>query len=193
HLDRQRYQQRAPGGPERLRKAAMATTSDVRSTWPGDGAPVPSESEILSAARPLVAAGLAVHWLRRREKAPIDSAWSTAPVHTFETLRESYRSGSNLGIRLGEPSKTAAGYVHLVDLDIRDAAQADDAWNALLALWPEAREAPFVVSGSGGESRHLYFVTDRPFRSLKIARSAGFQSVFDPKKDREVRKHDWEV
>lgn len=154
---------------------------------------VPSESEILSAARPLVAAGIAVHWLRRREKAPIDNGWSTAPVHTFETLRDSYRSGSNLGIRLGEPSKTAAGYVHLIDMDIRDPAQADDAWTALLALWPEAREAPYVVSGSGGESRHVYFVTDRPFRSLKVARSVGFQSVFDPKKAREVRKHDWEV
>ncbi|OGN42430.1 MAG: hypothetical protein A2623_09510 [Caulobacterales bacterium RIFCSPHIGHO2_01_FULL_70_19] len=161
---------------------------------PLGGSPMlPAESEILSAARPLVAAGIAVHWLRRREKAPIDDGWSTAPVHTFETLRESYRSGSNLGIRAGEPSKTAAGYVHLIDIDIRDPKQAEDAWAALLAMWPEAREAPFVVSGSGGASKHLYFVSESPFRSRKLAHSAGFSMVWDAKKDREVKKWDWEI
>jgi predicted P-loop ATPase len=154
---------------------------------------VPSESEVLDAARPLVAAGLALHWLRRREKVPIEANWSTASVHTAESLAGAYRQGSNIGIRLGEPSRTAAGYVHLIDLDIRDAAQEQVAWDWLLARWPEARSAPYVVSGSGGASRHLYFFTDRPFRSLKIARSEGFELVFDPKMGREVKKRDWEI
>ena len=154
---------------------------------------MPSESEILDAARPLVAAGLALHWLRRREKVPIEANWSTAPVHTVETLAAAYRAGSNLGIRLGEPSHTPAGYVHLIDLDIRDAAHEQVAWDWLLARWPDARSAPFVISGSGGASRHLYFFTDRPFRSRKIARSEGFELVFDPKLGREVKKRDWEI
>lgn len=154
---------------------------------------MPSESEMLTVARPLVAAGIAVHWLRRRDKAPIEDHWSTAPVHTIETLTAGYRAGANLGVRLGEQSKTAGGYLHLIDIDVRDPEQAEDAWAALLKLWPEAKSAPFVVSGSGGASQHRYFVTDKPFRSKKLAYSAGFKMVFDPKKDREVKKRDWEI
>lgn len=154
---------------------------------------VPTESEILDAARPLVAAGLALHWLRRREKAPIEANWSTAPVHTTVSLAAAYRAGSNIGIRLGEPSRTAAGYVHLIDIDIRDPNQAADAWVALLKLWPDAKSAPHVRSGSGGASEHRYFVTETPFRSKKLAVSAGFELVFDPKLGREVKKRDWEI
>lgn len=168
----------------------MSAQTATRHGVSDDGSLLPP---VLSAARRLVAAGIAVHWLRRREKAPIDENWSTAPVHTLETLRESYRSGSNLGIRPGEPSKTAAGYVHLIDMDIRDASQADDAWAALLAMWPEAREAPFVASGSGGASEHRYFVSESPFRSRKLVRSAGFSMVWSPKLHREVKKWDWEI
>jgi predicted P-loop ATPase len=154
---------------------------------------VPTQSEILDAARPLVAAGLALHWLRRREKAPIEADWPTAPFHTIESLTAAYRQGSNIGIRLGEPSHTAAGYVHLIDIDIRDPNQAADAWAALLKLWPDAKSAPFVLSGSGGASEHRYFVTEKPLRSKKLAVSPGFELVFDPKKGREVKKRDWEI
>ena len=31
---------------------------------------------------------------------------------------------------------------------------------------------PYVISGSGGDSRHFYFFTDRPFRSRKLEHSA---------------------
>lgn len=154
---------------------------------------VPDLSEMLSAARPLVEAGVAVHWLHRREKRPVGSDWQTAPVHTMESLEAAYQRGYNLGIRPGEHSKTAAGYLHLWDLDIRDAAQAADAWAVLLRLWPQARTAPFVISGSAGESRHIYFFTDKPLRSQSFGHSTGFTMVYDPKKEREVKKWDWEV
>ena len=154
----------------------------------------PSEAEMLDAARRLIAAGVAVHWLHPRSKRPASGDdWSSAPVHTIETLAAAYRRNNNIGIRPGEHSRVAGGYLHLIDLDIRDAAQADDAWAALLERWPEARSAPFVVSGSGGESRHLYFVTDKPFRSKKLAKSVGYSMVFDARLGREVKKHDWEV
>ena len=156
-------------------------------------AKVPDLSEILSAVRPLVDAGVAVHWLHRRSKRPIGDDWQKQPVHTIESLTAAYQTGCNVGVRPGEHSLTAAGYLHLIDLDIRDAGKADAAWDALLRLWPDARNAPFVISGSGGESRHIYFVTDRPFRSLKLAKSAGFSMVWDADKAREVKKHDWEV
>lgn len=154
---------------------------------------MPSESAILDAARPLVAAGIALHWLRRREKAPVAADWPTAPVHTLESLTAAYRSGSNIGVRPGEPSLTPWGYLHLLDIDVRDPNQADDAWKWLLERWPDAREAPFVLSGSGGASEHRYFFTQKPFRSRKLAHSAGFAMVFDTKKQREVKKWDWEI
>lgn len=154
---------------------------------------VPIEAEVLGAATPLVAQGVAVHWLGRRSKAPFDDDWSNAPPHTLESLTAAYRSGANLGVRTGEPSKTPFGYLHLIDLDIRDEAQADDAWARLLEIWPGVRNAPYVVSGSGGASRHIYLFTDQPFRGRKLARSEGFTMVFDAKKEREVKKHDWEI
>ena len=156
-------------------------------------AAVPSENVILSAARPLVEAGVALHWLRRREKAPIEDKWSTAAVHTLESLTAAYRSGSNIGVRLGEPSRVPGGYLYLLDFDIRDAALVGEALAALRQLWPDAESAPFVVSGSGGESRHFYFVSPGLFRSRKLLRSAGFSFVFDEKKQREVKKFDWEI
>lgn len=154
---------------------------------------LPSEAEMLDAAARLIANGVAVHWLHPRSKRPIGDDWAKQPVHTIETLRAAYRRGNNLGIRPGEFSRLGAGYLHLIDLDVREAAQAPDAWAALLAMWPEARDAPFVVSGSGGESRHLYLITDRPFRSRKLAKSVGFSMVYDPRLEREVKKHDWEI
>jgi len=160
---------------------------------------VPSESEIIDAARPLVAAGVALHWLKARSKRPVgDPAkdgeeWGLEPVHTLETLTAAYRRGYNIGVRPGEFSKTPWGYLHLLDIDVRDPDQAEDAWKWLLERWPEAREAPYVISGSGGASEHRYFFTDKPFRSRKLAHSAGFAMVFDAKKQREVKKRDWEI
>ena len=170
----------------------MAVTAvDSRADAPAERSPLPAST--LSAIRPLVEAGVSVHWLRRRSKAPVEAEWTIAPTQSLDELVATFSRGANVGVRPGEYSHTAAGYLHLIDLDIRDAAQEQDAWDWLLARWPEARSAPFVVSGSGGASRHLYFFTDRPFRSRKIARSPGFSMVFDVKKDRPVKKHDWEI
>ncbi len=154
---------------------------------------VPEESAMLTAVRPMVEAGVSVHWLKRRSKAPVDDGWQLAETQTFEQLRASWSRGLNVGVRPGEYSHTPAGYLHLIDLDIRDPAQAGDAWAWLLERWPDARAAPFVISGSGGESRHIYFFTDRPFRSRKIVRSPGSKLVWDAKKERDVKKHDWEI
>ena len=153
---------------------------------------VPTESEVLSAAKRYIENGLAVHWLHRRAKNPVGENWQNAPVHTFESLKAAYRSGYNIGIRPGEHSLTPAGYLHLIDLDIRKPELADEAWACLLKHWPEARNAPYVISGSGGESRHIYLITDRPFRSVTFGKSEGREMVFDPKKGRDVQKWDWE-
>lgn len=119
--------------------------------------------------------GFALHWLKPREKRPIGNRWSEAPVLSAGELLASYRRGNNLGVRLGEPSVVAGGYLHVLDLDIRAEGTAEETWAALAALLPgvDLRTLPVVQSGSGGESRHLYFITDKPFRSKRLWTSPG--------------------
>ncbi len=130
---------------------------------------------ILDIIVPFREAGFALHWLKPRSKAPIGDAWSVAPVASLDQLRRTYAAGNNLGVRLGEPSLTADGYLHVLDLDIRVADIADEAWAALARLLPGVRreDLPEVVSGSGGESRHLYFFSPKPFRSKLLWTSDG--------------------
>ncbi|WP_242136967.1 VapE domain-containing protein [Sphingomonas sp. TREG-RG-20F-R18-01] len=121
-------------------------------------------------------AGFATHWLHPKTKRPIGKEWSTAPVQTVADLLASYRDGNNAGVRLGEPSLLTNGlYLHAFDMDIRVADLADEAWDALRALLPavDLEALPCVASGSGGESRHLYFGTSRAFRSKILATSDG--------------------
>jgi len=150
---------------------------------------------LLETIKPFVDGGFAIHWLHPRDKRPIGDNWQERPVASFDSLKRRFQADNNVGVRLGEFSRVAGGYLHVLDLDIRKPEQAAAAWKTLRCLLPDVRfdALPSVISGSGGESRHIYFVTDRPFRSKKLARSEGWSMVFDPKKGREVRKHDWEI
>jgi len=141
----------------------------------------------------LIGAGASLHWLHVKAKNPVDARWSELPNRSESDLRHSYRPGQNIGVRLGQPSQVGGDFLHPVDLDIRDASKAGEAWAALLALWPAARGFPSVVSGSGGESRHLYFLSPVAMRKRKLARSDTFTMVFDSAKGRDVKKFDWEV
>ncbi len=129
----------------------------------------PTLDSVLQSVRPMIEAGAALHWLVPFQKRPIAKEWSVAPVAREADLRNSYQTNANIGIRLGEPSKLATGYLHVIDLDIRNPEQGETVWGKLLDLWPEAKNFPRVVSGSGGESRHIYFLSDKPFRKKVIA------------------------
>ncbi len=133
---------------------------------------ISSIEPLLRQLSPLVRAGCAVHWLHPRSKRPIGDDWETKPVHSVESLRASYRDGMNTGVRLGEPSKIAGYYLQVIDVDIRVAERAAEALTALRGFVPEFETLPFVISGSGGESRHFHFLTDKPFRGRKLAHSA---------------------
>lgn len=76
-------------------------------------------------------------------------------------------------------------------MDIRVEAAADEAWDALLDRFPDAERWPRVISGSGGASRHLYLVTDSPFRKVNIARST--RKVIVQTSDGPVEKPEWEI
>src|SRR6185437_13656723 len=136
----------------------------------------------------LVEAGFSLHWLHARQKRPIGNDWSKKPVWTLAQLRASYEDGNNLGVRLGEPSRVHGLFLQVVDVDIRDPDQADDAFEALADFLPDFEDFPTVASGSGGESRHFHFLTDQPFRGVKLAHSDTFFI------DDQGHKHwDWEI
>lgn len=118
--------------------------------------------------------GAACHWLHRKQKRPKGKEWQDAPVLTVEGLRRDQSPSDNLGVRLGEPSQMLDGnYLHVIDADIRIDDLKDEALAALYEMFPDADRLPMVRSGSGGASFHLYFVSDKPFRSKKLAQSEG--------------------
>lgn len=141
----------------------------------------------------LVKRGFAVHLLKKKSKSPANAEWSTAPVLTYAQLKQQYKPGMNVGVRLGKWSEVCGYYLHVVDLDIRDPKLADEAHEALESIFPDYAEYPCVMSGSGGESRHYYFLTSKPLRSLKLAHADTFTMVHDKRLGREVKKWDWEI
>lgn len=150
--------------------------------------------DIIKTCRPLVSSGAALHWLKPKSKAPVEDGWSTAKVQDLSDLTSTYKAGQNVGLRLGQFSSTPAGFIHVIDVDIRDPNQADDAWEEFSRLLDiDPGDFPIVVSGSGGKSRHVYILTEKPMKNGKIAKSEGFSMVFDPKLGREVKKFDWEI
>jgi hypothetical protein len=145
---------------------------------------------MIEEVKPLVEAGFAVHLLRPKSKIPANDGWSEAPVYTFDQLRKLYRKGQNLGIRLGKPSKIEGLYLHAIDLDIRVPEAKSEALDRLdeLISGVDLKELPRVQSGSGGASRHFYFLTEDAFRSKKLAHSEHKFIGDDGKEHRE-----WEI
>ncbi|QPZ53239.1 DNA primase/polymerase [Achromobacter phage vB_AchrS_AchV4] len=148
---------------------------------------------MLEELKALAGRGFALHWLKPKSKAPVRDEWSTAPVQTVAELERSHRDNFNVGVRLGEHSLIGDLYLHVIDVDIRGDEHADDALEALHDLFPDIDDYPVVQSGSGGASRHFYILSDTAFASRKLARSKGWKMVFDDKKQREVKKRDWEI
>lgn len=152
------------------------------------------DENILAAIEPLRDAGFALHWLKPRKKAPIGENWQIAPVPSTAELRATHRKGYNVGVRPGEPSNLGGLYLHLIDMDIRVAEMADECWSKLRDLLPcDPDTLPMVISGSGGESRHLYFLTDKPFQSRKLAMSEGKVRRWDAARKKDVWSSEWEI
>lgn len=152
----------------------------------------PHASTCVHIDKELLEIGAALHWLQPRKKRPIADGWSKAPRATRADLERSHVPGANIGIRLGEPSRTPAGYLHLIDLDIRKPEAESASWACVRRLVPNLDELPTVISGSGA-GRHFYFFSPTPLRSETLAKSEGFSYVFDHRLGREVKKHDWEI
>ncbi|MBO1909521.1 DUF3987 domain-containing protein [Microvirga sp. 3-52] len=111
--------------------------------------------------------------LRKRSKIPVEPDWTNASRLTWVQFKKKYRAELNIGVRLGEPSKIDGLFLHVIDIDIRIPRQARRALKKLKKLLPGVNiwSLPCVRSGSGGESRHFYFLTNVPYRSKKLAHS----------------------
>jgi len=114
---------------------------------------------VLGAAIMLAQRGYAPHWLRSRSKAPIAEGWSTAPVATVTSLRQTYHPGYNVGVRCGHWSQPLPGHgLVIIDVDIHRADAPTAALSALAALCGDTAPVPTVLSGSGMGGRHLWYV-----------------------------------
>lgn len=117
----------------------------------------------------LIDVGFSVIWLKERSKAPREAKWTAQPTYTFEELEASYRDGANVGVRLGKPSIVRKKYLHVFDMDVRDPDFAERARKELIMLAERPLEDfPTVISGSGGESRHFYFLSDEHFPTKSL-------------------------
>lgn len=153
-----------------------------------------ADEQMLEHVQKLVKNGFAVHLLKPKSKAPMLPEWSIVPKLTYKQLVQQYKAGMNLGVRTGKWSKIMdRWYLHIMDLDIRNADLVDEAREELESYLPDYAEYPCVLSGSGGESRHYYFLSPKPLRSTKLAHSDTFEMVYSKALKREVKKWDWEI
>lgn len=108
--------------------------------------------------------GFAIHWVKEKSKAPLESKWTTGPRASWDYLEKTHHEGLNVGVRLGEASKIGNNYLACIDVDVKDPAFENKALMSLENLVDTGRMFPIVASGSGNGSMHLYCVTREPFK-----------------------------
>ena len=129
-----------------------------------------------------IRAGLSAIPLKDRSKAPFQTDWTDRERYTFDELKKLIKGERNIGARLGHKLRNDE-YLHVIDVDY-DSTHADDIADCeakLDQMLEDWRDFPMVQSGSGGNARHIYFTTTKPFPSKKIARS-DFEVTVDGKK-----------
>ena len=103
--------------------------------------------------------GLALHWLNKKSKVPVENKWSTRERKTFKELQDSYREGFNVGVRPGLVSEIEKGFfLGIIDCDMKseDPAHLAEMEKSLESIFPDYYLAPFVVSGRNKFSKHIY-------------------------------------
>lgn len=121
----------------------------------------------------LIDEGWALHLLKPKSKMPLLSKWSTRPKATFRELKNTYRQGMNLGVRLGRVSKLPSGeYLAVIDCDVKstDAKHRAEMLGKLDGLGVP-RSTRCVVSGRGNGSMHIYIATKTPVAARRLAQS----------------------
>lgn len=142
---------------------------------------------MLEEVLPLSRQGFSILPLHPRQKRPVGDDWSTA---SDADLLARFEDGMNVGVRLGDYSKVGDLYTYVLDMDLRskEPAAIAELKAAIQRLLPNWFSFPYVISGSGSGSRHVYFFSSGKFRSKKLAHSV--EQIVDD----EGRKHwAWEI
>lgn len=148
---------------------------------------------MLKEARRLYQFGFAIHWLRPRSKAPVESKWTSGERKTWKYLEETFKPGMNVGVRLGRASRFVIGeevsYLAVIDCDVKsaDPRYAEEMQKRLGELFPEvglqisgAETTPIVFSGRGNGSAHYYIRTREPSKPKRLAQSPDLVKVKIP-------------
>lgn len=130
--------------------------------------------KFLGEIAPLIKLGAAPVRVAERGKNAIEAGWNNAPRRDLETFKAALRPGENIGIRLGEPSKTSLGYLHAIDFDCRDTAALDEATAKLDMLFPKCNRK-YVVNTGSGTGQHFLFFAPEPLASHKLSGGDGWE------------------
>ncbi len=137
--------------------------------------------------------GYDLHHLKEGKKEPIGGGWTTRSPMKLVEIEKGLAGGKNLGMRPGNWSKTPAGFVHVIDLDIRAETKVQEAFEALRKFLPDFEKHPAVQSGSGGLSRHIHIYLPEPLPINHLAWSEEYTPVWDASKKGFVDKRCWEI
>lgn len=128
----------------------------------------------LSELKKLHDSGLSLLYLRPKSKRPFEDAWTSTPNKKWDELENSFEKTYNVGVRLGKFSKLDGGYLACIDVDVKRPGGKKPALARLKEI-TQGKRFPTVLSGSGGGSRHLYCVTDKPFKMLTLEKHKGWE------------------
>lgn len=126
---------------------------------------------MLTQAKKLWLEGYAVHFLLPKSKRPVLSNWTTGPRHSWESLKQNYVKGYNLGVRLGEASSFSDGsFLGVIDCDVKSSLPEHliEMESKLLSLGISIQGLG-VLSGRGNGSRHIYVRTKELLSTAKLA------------------------
>lgn len=129
-------------------------------------------NETLREAKRLYDMGFAILLLHPRAKNPKGTGWTTGPRQTWKQIKEQYQEGDNIGVRTGEPSKIGKYYLACIDVDVKDPGFKAQALERLKEL-VGGLACPTVISGAGSGSRHIYCLTEKPFKMITDVKEKG--------------------
>lgn len=136
----------------------------------------------LKTASILYSLGFGIHWIKPKDKRPIQSKWADGKRQSFEELKRTYKSGMNIGVRLGAASKLKDGtYLGVIDCDVksRDSSHRLEMEKALRELI-NPKDVLTVLSGRGQGSRHLYVRSLKPLTPRRFKSGSEKVKVFMP-------------
>ncbi len=110
--------------------------------------------------------GFAIHWLKPKSKVPVSSGWTSGERATVEELNATFRPEYNYGVRLGGASRVSGAFLAIVDVDVKSSLPADrrEAIARAIAIFPQIKDGPHLLSGRGNGSRHYYVRVAEPIK-----------------------------